>query len=167
MATDNDIARVREAMDEVFDPEIPVLTIADLGILRGVSRGPEGGIVVRITPTYSGCPAMDMIAVNIRAVLQEKGLDAMGIHIETVLSPPWTTDWMSEQGREKLRTFGIAPPLSGSQDKKALLGEKRVLQCPRCGSDHTEMISQFASTSCKAMFRCLDCLETFDYFKCL
>jgi ring-1,2-phenylacetyl-CoA epoxidase subunit PaaD len=159
------LENLKLAMEEVFDPEIPVLSIGDLGILRDVREVGEDCYEIDITPTYSGCPAMDMIEVNIRAVLQEKGYGH--VVINKVLRPPWTTDWLSERGREKLRAFGIAPPLSGGQDKKALFGEKRVLLCPLCGSDHTVMISQFSSTSCKAMFRCLDCLEPFDYFKCL
>lgn len=152
------------ALDAVCDPEIPVLTIRDLGILRAAELLDDGTASVTITPTYSGCPAMGAIEINIRAALQEAGFEK--VQINTVLSPAWTTDWMTAEGKEKLREFGIAPPVEASQDKRALLGDKRVLKCPFCGSDHTEMLAQFASTSCKAMFRCLDCLEPFDYFKC-
>jgi ring-1,2-phenylacetyl-CoA epoxidase subunit PaaD len=151
-------------LDTVCDPEIPVLTIRDLGILRDVKMLDSGHLEVTITPTYSGCPAMNAIEINIRAALQEAGFEA--IKIKTVLSPAWTTEWLTPEGREKLRQFGIAPPESAEADKKALMGEKRILACPFCGSVKTEMIAQFASTSCKAMFRCLDCLEPFDYFKC-
>lgn len=155
---------IDEVLDTVFDPEIPVLTIKDLGVLREAYLTDDGTAVVTITPTYSGCPAMGMIEVNIRAALQEAGFDK--VTVNTVLSPAWTTAWMTEEGKQKLRAFGIAPPEDESMDKRALLGERRVLQCPQCHSKNTEMIAQFASTSCKAMFRCLDCLEPFDYFKC-
>jgi len=155
----------RRLLDTVCDPEIPVLTIADLGILRDVRwLADEQMLEVVITPTYSGCPAMDTIEVNIRAALQEGGFER--VRITTVLSPAWTTDWLSPQGREKLLAFGIAPPVEATADKQALLGQPRVLQCPFCGSKNTEMIAQFSSTACKAMFRCLDCIEPFDYFKC-
>ena len=153
-----------EVLDKVVDPEIPVLTIHDLGILRDARLLDDGTVEVTITPTYSGCPAMNAIEVNIRAVLQEAGYDK--VKIITVLSPAWTTEWMTETGKQKLKNFGIAPPESATMDKKALLGEKRVLECPQCHSKNTEMIAQFGSTSCKALFRCLDCLEPFDYFKC-
>lgn len=155
----------RRLLDSVCDPEIPVLTIADLGILREVRwLEDEQTLEVVITPTYSGCPAMNTIEVNIRAALQEGGFER--VRITTVLAPAWTTDWLSSEGREKLRAFGIAPPAEPTADKQALLGQPRILQCPHCGSQNTEMIAQFASTACKAMFRCLDCLEPFDYFKC-
>lgn len=154
----------RAVLASVCDPEIPVLTIEDLGILREVSLNDAGVLDIVITPTYSGCPAMQAIEVNIRAAMQEAGIE--NFTITTRLSPAWTTDWMSTAGREKLRAFGIAPPAEASLDKKALLGERRALQCPFCGSSNTEMLAQFASTSCKALFRCLDCLEPFDYFKC-
>lgn len=153
-----------DILDKVVDPEIPVLTIRDLGILRDARLLDDGTVEVTITPTYSGCPAMNAIEVNIRAVLQEAGYDK--VQMITVLSPAWTTEWMTESGKQKLKDFGIAPPETASMDKKALLGEKRVLECPQCHSKNTEMIAQFGSTSCKALFRCLDCLEPFDYFKC-
>lgn len=165
LAVEENIAKAQELLESVCDPEIPVLTIADLGILRGVHWSEaDQELEVIITPTYSGCPAMNTIEVNIRAALQEGGFDR--VKITTVLSPAWTTDWLSEAGREKLEQFGIAPPASGSQDKKALLGERQALRCPHCKSTNTEMIAQFGSTACKALFRCLDCLEPFDYFKC-
>ncbi|MBL7775789.1 MAG: phenylacetate-CoA oxygenase subunit PaaJ, partial [Saprospiraceae bacterium] len=140
-------------------------TISDLGILRDVRwLESEEILEVVITPTYSGCPAMNAIEVNIRAALQEGGFERL--RVTTVLQPAWTTDWLSESGRQKLETYGIAPPASASLDKKALLGERQALRCPQCQSTNTEMISQFGSTACKALFRCLDCLEPFDYFKC-
>lgn len=158
------IERANRLLDAVCDPEIPVLTVADLGIVRDVKISDDGTLEVVITPTYSGCPAMNMIEVNIKSALQEGGFER--VKVTTVLSPAWTTDWLSEEGRRKLRAFGIAPPAEPSADKKALLGERRALECPHCGSANTEMISQFGSTACKALFRCLDCLEPFDYFKC-
>lgn len=151
-------------LQTVTDPEIPVLTVEELGIIREVSVGEDGILEVKITPTYSGCPAMGVIEVNIRAALQEGGFDP--VRITTVLTPAWTTDWLTPSGRKKLEDFGIAPPAESTMDKKALLGERRALQCPHCHSTNTEMISQFGSTSCKALFRCHDCLEPFDYFKC-
>lgn len=158
------LLRVRKALASVCDPEIPVLTIEDLGILRDVRMTPDQVLEVVITPTYSGCPAMGMIEVNIRAALQEAGVEE--VRVVTVLSPAWTTEWLSEAGRKKLEAFGIAPPATPSQDKQLLSGATRILRCPHCGSTHTEMVSQFGSTSCKALFRCKDCLEPFDYFKC-
>ena len=159
------LAAANRLLDTVCDPEIPVLTIADLGLLRAVRwNQTEQLLEVDITPTYSGCPAMDAIAVNIRAALQEGGFER--VKITTVLSPAWTTDWLSETGRLKLRAYGIAPPATASADKKALFGERQALNCPLCGSQNTQMISQFGSTACKALFRCCDCLEPFDYFKC-
>lgn len=163
-ATEPAVSEARRLLDTVCDPEIPVLTIADLGILRDVRLQENGALEVVITPTYSGCPAMNAIEVNIRAALQEGGFDH--VTVTTILSPAWTTDWLSAEGRDKLQQYGIAPPAEGSMDKKALLGERRALVCPHCGSANTDMISQFGSTACKALFRCLDCLEPFDYFKC-
>lgn len=159
-----DLNQINRVLDTVCDPEIPVLTVRDLGILRDARVLEDGTIEVVITPTYSGCPAMNAIEINIRAALQDAGFDR--VLVTTVLSPAWTTDWMSAEGREKLRAFGIAPPADAAMDKRALTGAPRALTCPFCGSDNTEMISQFGSTSCKALFRCKDCLEPFDYFKC-
>jgi ring-1,2-phenylacetyl-CoA epoxidase subunit PaaD len=158
------LAKARRLLESVCDPEIPVLTVEDLGIIRALRFDGDETLEVVITPTYSGCPAMNTIEVNIRAALQEGGFER--VKVTTILSPAWTTDWLSEAGRQKLRAFGIAPPETPSADKNALLGEKRIVACPLCGSTHTEVISQFGSTSCKALFRCLDCREPFDYFKC-
>jgi ring-1,2-phenylacetyl-CoA epoxidase subunit PaaD len=153
--------RAWDAAASVVDPEIPVLTIADLGVLRDVSV--EGDRVeVAITPTYSGCPAMNMIALEIEVALERAGFPAP--RIRTVLSPAWTTDWMSEEGRAKLRAYGIAPPLASSS-RRALFGGQAVA-CPQCGSENTELLSEFGSTSCKALWRCKACREPFDYFKC-
>ncbi|NUO01321.1 MAG: phenylacetate-CoA oxygenase subunit PaaJ [Saprospiraceae bacterium] len=151
-------------LETVTDPEIPVLTVVDLGIVRNAFLRQDGEAEVVITPTYSGCPAMNTIEVNIRAALQDHGYTR--VQVTTVLSPAWTTDWLSDQAREKLREYGIAPPQAQSLDKMALFQEVREVPCPRCGSQHTQMVSQFGSTACKAMYRCKDCLEPFDYFKC-
>lgn len=149
------------AAAQVVDPEIPVLTIADLGVLREVAVTDQG-VEVAITPTYSGCPAMNMIALEIELALEREGI--RNPIIRTVLSPAWTTDWMSEQGRRKLKEYGIAPPIAGG-GRRALFGEQQV-ECPQCGSANTEVLSEFGSTSCKALWRCRDCREPFDYFKC-
>ena len=145
----------------MVDPEIPVLTIADLGVLRAVTII-EGQVEVAITPTYSGCPAMNMIALEIVMALEREGIH--NSRIKTVLSPAWTTDWMSEEGRRKLKDYGIAPPMAAS-GRRALFGEQQVA-CPQCGSNATEVLSEFGSTSCKALWRCKTCREPFDYFKC-
>lgn len=148
---------------QVEDPEVPVLTIEDLGVLRDVEI--DGSrIDVIITPTYSGCPAMDMITVNIKAAMQDAGYD--DVHVKLVLSPAWTTDWMSEAGKQKLKAYGIAPPVEQTGDKSFLFGEEKTVPCPQCDSTNTEVISQFGSTACKALYRCNDCKEPFDYFKC-
>ncbi len=154
-------ARALAAVSEVVDPEIPVLTIADLGVLRGVEVV-GGRVEVTITPTYSGCPAMNMIAVEIELALERAGLP--GPTIRTVLHPAWTTDWMTEDGRRKLREYGVAPPSPGS-GRRALFGQD-IVACPRCGSEDTERLAEFGSTSCKALWRCRACREPFDYFKC-
>ncbi len=153
-----------DLLEQVTDPEIPVLTVTDLGIVRDVVLHDDGITEVIITPTYSGCPAMNMIEVNIRSVLQENGVEPL--KVTTVLSPAWTTDWMTEAGKRKLKEYGIAPPVEGSQDKGALFGESPKPECPHCGSPNTEMVAQFGSTACKSMYKCLDCKEPFDYFKC-
>src|SRR4051812_40018306 len=160
--TDADLRRrAWDAAATVVDPEIPVLTIADLGVLREV-RVDDGYIEVTITPTYSGCPAMNMIALEIELALERAGLAPA--KVSTVLSPAWTTDWMSEDGRRKLKDYGIAPPQKAS-GRRALFAEQTVA-CPQCGSDDTGLLSEFGSTSCKALWRCKSCREPFDYFKC-
>jgi ring-1,2-phenylacetyl-CoA epoxidase subunit PaaD len=157
------IALARAAVEEVCDPEIPVLTIADLGVLRSVESAAEGGIEVTITPTYSGCPAMDVIGFEVKAALMKAGID--NARIRQVLSPAWTTDWMSDAGKAKLRAYGIAPPAARAS-RRALFGEESVA-CPHCGSRETEKVSEFGSTACKALWRCTACREPFDYFKCI
>lgn len=145
----------------VTDPEIPVLSIADLGVLRAVEIV-DGAIEVAITPTYSGCPAMNMIALEIELALAKAGLGP--VRVKTVLSPAWTTEWMSEEGRAKLRAYGIAPPAKGG-GRRALFGEEEVA-CPQCGSTDTAELAPFGSTSCKSLWQCKTCREPFDYFKC-
>ena len=160
---DSAINEVRRLLEQVSDPEIPVLTIADLGILQDVRRH-EGRLQVVITPTYSGCPAMQTIEHDIAAVLTENGYE--NIEVTTQISPPWTTDWLSAAGRKKLLQYGIAPPV-GSADKQSLRMPATGLTCPRCQSADTQEISRFGSTPCKALYKCNDCLEPFDYFKCI
>lgn len=150
-------------MEEVADPEIPVLTLVDLGVVRDIKIVGEK-VVVTITPTYSGCPAMSVMEEDIRILLAKKGIQE--VEVITVLSPAWTTDWISENGRVKLKEYGIAPPAE-ELDKSVLFGKPPKLECPRCNSTNTVMISQFGSTACKAQFQCKDCLEPFEYFKCL
>ena len=153
---------VRALLAEVCDPEIPVITIEDLGILRDV-QVQDGRVVVTITPTYSGCPAMQEIEADVRAALAEHG--HRDVEVRTVLSPAWTTDWMSEAGREALRAYGIAPPQRRAAGPVPVtLGPPR-LRCPQCGSADTEELTRFASTSCKSMWRCRTCREPFDHFK--
>ena len=153
--------RALAAIADGCDPEIPVLTIADLGVLRGVEVV-EGRVEVTITPTYSGCPAMNMIALEIELALARAGI--AGATIRTVLHPAWTTDWMSEAGRRKLHEYGIAPPSPGT-GRRALFGQD-IVACPRCSSEDTERLAEFGSTSCKALWRCKSCREPFVYFKC-
>jgi ring-1,2-phenylacetyl-CoA epoxidase subunit PaaD len=157
------IGEVREVLAAVVDPEIPVLTIADLGVLRDV-QVEDGRVVVTLTPTYSGCPAMDEIRADVRTALAQHGWD--DVDVRTVLAPAWTTDWMSDDGRRKLREFGIAPP-GRRVDGPVLvpLGRRPDVTCPQCGSDDTEELTRFASTSCKSMWRCRSCREPFDHFK--
>lgn len=153
-----------ELLEEVKDPEIPVLSVIDLGILRDVAILPDGSVHVVITPTYSGCPAMDTIEKDIRDTLTRAGVR---VDVETRISPAWTTDWISAKGRENLEAYGIAPPAEATTDKSFLTGGSKTVRCPQCKSTHTEVISHFGSTACKALYRCKDCLETFDYFKCI
>lgn len=154
--------RAFEVAAEVPDPEVPVLTIGDLGVLRDVRMDPDGTLEVDITPTYTGCPAMAVFTMDIETALAAAGFDR--VRINTVLSPAWTTDWLSAEAREKLRAYGIAPP-AGKASRRALFGDDDVA-CPRCGSHDTEKVSEFGSTACKALWRCRACAEPFDYFKC-
>ncbi len=153
--------RAWKAAAQVVDPEIPVLSIADLGVLREV-RVAGDTVEVVITPTYSGCPAMRMIELELEAALRGAGIEKL--RISTVLAPAWTTDWLTGEGRRKLLAYGIAPPV-GKASRRALFGEEHAA-CPRCGSADTERLAEFGSTSCKALYRCRACAEPFDYFKC-
>lgn len=155
--------KIWEYLEEVFDPEVPVLTVNDLGIVRNVEKN-ENGWIVTITPTYSGCPAMKRIEDDIIEKLNEKGIE--NVRVDLVLAPAWTTDWISENGKKKLEEYGIAPPVN-EPDKSVLFADPIVVPCPKCHSKNTKMISQFGSTACKAHYQCNDCLEPFDYFKCL
>jgi ring-1,2-phenylacetyl-CoA epoxidase subunit PaaD len=178
---DISINKAWQVLQQITDPEIPVLSILDLGIVRdvlisilpGVSSQAEEkaqGVEVIITPTYSGCPAMDVIAINIRMALSQNGFK--NIMITQQLSPAWTTDWITEEGKDKLRSYGIAPPQtlsdSSSRDRanKMLFTKETKVECPQCRSKNTKLLSQFGSTACKALYQCNDCKEPFDYFKC-
>ncbi len=154
---------VEEILWGISDPEIPVLSIMEMGIVRSC-RIDGKRVTIALTPTYSGCPAMDTIKDDITLALQKVGLS---VTINFVLSPAWTTDWITGEGRKKLLEYGIAPPVDAIADKKALLQEPKIIKCPQCGSMDTKMVSQFGSTACKALFKCNACLEPFDYFKCL
>ena len=180
---DSELASLWQALDQLTDPEIPVITLQEMGILRDVRRGADRRVEVVITPTYSGCPAMDQIADDVAATLRDQGIDG---RVVTQLAPAWTTDWMSDEAREKLRAYGIAPPRctsaqagesviqfatksratgAGQSSAKALFDTEHPVACPLCGSSNTTETSHFGSTACKALYRCLDCLEPFDHFK--
>lgn len=151
-------------LGEVKDPEVPVLSVIDLGIVRDVVFHDDDELEVVITPTYSGCPAMDVIVMNIRLQLALLGLKK--IKITQILSPAWTTDWMSEEAKQKLKAYGIAPPNPKQQVCNQKLFADEVIQCPHCHSWRTHRVSEFGSTACKALYVCDDCKEPFDYFKC-
>lgn len=151
-------------LSSIPDPEIPVINIQELGVLRKVELVNDE-VIVDITPTYSGCPAMKMIEDDIVALLKKNGFEKVKVNM--VYSPAWTTDWLTDEAREKLRKYGIAPPEKTTMDKGSITGTPKNLACPQCNSKNVEMISQFGSTACKALYRCLDCKETFDYFKCI
>lgn len=154
--------KIYNILETVYDPEIPVLTVLDLGIIRDVdTTGKEA--IIKITPTYTGCPAMQMIEMNIKSSLDLEGIKNK---IEIIISPAWTTDWMSESGKRKLKEYGIAAPIRKANVNTELFGVEDNVSCPRCESANTKKISEFGSTACKALFKCLDCKEPFDYFKC-
>jgi len=150
-------------LEQVSDPEIPVLTVLDLGVIREAIEV-NGVVQIKLTPTYSGCPAMDVISDDLAAAFLAVGKEAV---VELILTPAWSTDWISEAGKRKMEAYGIAAPLEETADKEALLGNKKIVKCTNCGSTNTHLVSQFGSTACKALFKCDDCLEPFDYFKCL
>lgn len=155
--------RIRAWLAEVPDPEIPILSVLDLGIVREI-RVESGEVEVAVAPTYSGCPATEVIERSILVKLDEKGVAK--VSLKKVLSPPWTTDWISAAGRRKLREYGIAPPV-GKASKRELLNTARTIVCPRCESATTTLVSEFGSTPCKAAYKCDECLEPFEYFKCI
>jgi ring-1,2-phenylacetyl-CoA epoxidase subunit PaaD len=165
-----DHAAVWAALADLADPEIPVISLRELGILRAVREAPDGSTEVVITPTYSGCPAMGQIEDDVRAALSAAGLQA---RVVTQLAPAWTTDWMTDAAREKLRAYGITPPQCGSEATQGAgvlkfsrhASIRESVPCPQCNSTNTTETSPFGSTACKALYRCLDCLEPFDYFK--
>lgn len=152
-------------LSEIPDPEIPVISIIELGVIRNIEIINDSTISLKITPTYSGCPAMKQIEDDVRKKLSENGFTT--IDIKTIFSPPWTTDWITPEAKEKLRKYGIAPPENSTEDKSWLTGKDKNIACPRCKSLNTKLISQFGSTACKALYQCQDCLEPFDYFKCI
>lgn len=166
------VDQIWQWLDEVKDPEIPVISLVELGIIRAV-RFEDEELVVTVTPTYSGCPATTIINLDIETALRDRGVNRL--RLERQLSPPWTTDWINLSGRDKLRDYGIAPPVDGTAADGRLearisalaTGRNLVIACPRCGSHATEKVSQFGSTPCKASYRCTQCLEPFDYFKCI
>ena len=174
MATDTrpSTAEVWDWLADVPDPEIPVISLTDLGIIRDVAWD-DDTLVVTVTPTYSGCPATAIINLDIEKRAPRAGA-SRNLRLKRQLSPAWTTDWISAEGRDKLRAYGIAPPIDGTAADGRLIGRvdrmaggNLAVACPRCGSTHTDQVSQFGSTPCKASYRCDDCLEPFDYFKCI
>lgn len=159
-----EVKKIWDLLATVNDPEVPVLNVLDLGIVRDVQIKNDQTEII-ITPTYSGCPAMDAIAFDIKLKLSEAGFK--NVKVISILSPAWTTDWMSEAGKEKLKAYGIAPPNAKHQVcRNDLFAPNEAVQCPHCNSYHTSRISEFGSTACKALYQCDDCKEPFDYFKC-
>ena len=157
------IAQVERILDRVMDPELPFLTITELGMIQGCDLDKDGTVVIKLTPTYSGCPATDAIQDDIKSALQPV---EPRFRIEIVYAPAWTTDWISPEAREKMRLNGIAPPEGTSADKAFLLGKSHTVPCPRCHSEDTRLVSPFGSTACKAHYQCNACAEPFDHFKC-
>ena len=156
--------RILELLDYVKDPEIPVINVLELGVVRRVDVDDNGKATITITPTYTGCPALDAMAEDIEKELRAAGVPE--VEVKKTLAPAWTTDWITDEGKRKLKEYGIAPP-EKSADIRALKGEAPVVQCPQCGSKNTRMLSAFGSTACKALWKCDNCLEPFDQFKCL
>ena len=154
-----------EILAEVADPEIPVLSILDLGMVRGIELNAHQEIIVLLTPTYSGCPATDLLKQQISEALQAAGFSPVKVVVD--LSEAWSTDWMSEQGKDKLRAYGIAPPVGEAKSCGSHVPLGAGIQCPHCQSTQTQLLSEFSSTACKALYRCQSCLEPFDYFKCI
>jgi ring-1,2-phenylacetyl-CoA epoxidase subunit PaaD len=162
MHSETDILAI---LSEIPDPEIPVITIVELGVVRKVDVISDAEIKVQLTPTYSGCPAMKQMEDDVKSKLQKHGFTK--IDLQLVYNPAWTTDWLSETAKQKLQAYGIAPPEESTSDKSYLTGKPKNITCPRCKSTQTLLISQFGSTACKALYQCKTCLEPFDYFKCI
>lgn len=156
---------INDLLSEIPDPEIPVISIVELGVIRNIRILSDKAVEVQITPTYSGCPAMKQIEDDVKKKLGKEGFEE--VTIITSYTPPWTTDWLSEEAKLKLQKYGIAPPEESTTDKSFLTGMPKTVTCPHCKSKHTVMVSQFGSTACKALYKCNDCLEAFDYFKCI
>lgn len=156
--------KVWRLLAEVPDPEIPILNVIELGVVRYVRDEQERGIAVGVSPTYTGCPATEVIQASIKSRLNEAGFSS--VRVDSVLAPAWTSDWLTDSAREKLREYGIAPPAESVNSPRRLFGEPAV-RCPRCLSAQTQRVSEFASTPCKALYRCTSCLEPFEYFKCI
>lgn len=157
--------QIFKILSEIPDPEIPVISIVELGVVRDVKELEDNGIEVTITPTYSGCPAMKQMEDDVVSKLKENGFKE--VKVKMVYSPAWTTDWLSDEAKLKLQKYGIAPPEESTTDKSFITGKHKTVTCPRCKSKNTMLISQFGSTACKALYKCNECLETFDYFKCI
>lgn len=158
------LSKIWELLESVPDPEIPVLSVVDLGVIRSIEELSDK-LIITITPTYSGCPAMNQFESDIISHLTKNGYK--NIEIKTTYDPAWTTDWLTDAAKIKLEKYGIAPPQEKTTDKGFLLGEQPKVRCPQCKSINTKLISQFGSTACKALYQCIDCKEPFDYFKCL
>ena len=156
--------QIMKTLEAVMDPEVPVLSVLDLGVIRRV-KVKNLDVEIDISPTYTGCPAMDVISSSVKDAIIATG--AKEVKINTVLTPPWTTDWISEAGRKKLEDFGIAPPKQNSKIKRALFETAPEVPCPKCKANDTSCVSLFGSTACKSLYKCNVCLEPFDYFKCL
>ncbi|MBS1650532.1 MAG: phenylacetate-CoA oxygenase subunit PaaJ [Bacteroidetes bacterium] len=154
-----------QLLNQIPDPEIPVISIVELGVVRDLNIISDTEIRVTITPTYSGCPAMKQMEDDVRAILHKNGFTSVEVLMK--YSPAWTTDWISDDAKIKLQKYGIAPPEESTSDKSFLKGLPKIITCPKCKSKNTKMISQFGSTACKALYRCNECLEPFDYFKCI
>ena len=157
--------RIIKLLSDIPDPEIPVISIVELGVISDVKDLGDDAVEVIITPTYSGCPAMKQMEDDVVSKLKQNGFKT--VNVKMVYSPAWTTDWLSEEAKLKLQKYGIAPPEETTTDKSFITGKHKAVTCPRCKSKNTLLVSQFGSTACKALYKCSDCLETFDYFKCI
>jgi len=157
-------SKIWKLLEQVPDPEIPVLSVIDLGVVRKIEKQ-QDKITITITPTYSGCPAMNQFEDDIIAHLKSNGYS--NVIIKTTYTPAWTTDWLTDNAKKKLEEYGIAPPLEKTTDKRFILNQSPMVRCPQCKSTNTKMISQFGSTACKSLYQCNECKEPFDYFKCL